>query len=440
MLSRPRFSREPDYLDASIAEARASGGATASVAAPISLRSRVPLYGNERLSKLTVPPHGGTLYTHLSASFRSARLAQSQSFHAHDRRATESTMETSHAVFQQLAIKSLQRFRYTGDVSRHTGPHNRFGRRGVMHMALDPDIATMLKSLESAPPMESLSVEALREGLAYPPLDRRTVVSETVDFDIPLEGRVLAARLYRPVERKSDGVSVFFHGGGFVIGNLDTHDHVCRDLCAGSGAAVIAVDYRLAPEHRFPAAVNDCFDAVCWIAQHAHLLSLDASRMVVAGDSAGGNLAAVTALRIRDEGGPSLCAQVLVYPVTDYHTPPTRSYVENQSGYVLTRAAMVRFWRHYVENERDAFHPHACPLRAKSLAGLPRALVVTAGFDPLRDEGDAYANRLFDAGVPVTLRHYEGMIHGFFRMGVACAAAQEALMAAAAWISDAMAR
>ncbi|KVQ82642.1 lipolytic protein [Burkholderia multivorans] len=307
-------------------------------------------------------------------------------------------------------------------------------------MALDPDIATILKSLESAPPMESLSVEALREGLAYPPLDRRTIVGETVDFDIPLDGRVLAARLYRPVERKSDGVIVFFHGGGFVIGNLDTHDHVCRDLCAGSGAAVIAVDYRLAPEHRFPAAVNDCFDAVCWIAQHAHLLSLDASRLVVAGDSAGGNLAAVTALRIRDEGGPPLCAQVLVYPVTDYHTPPTRSYVENQSGYVLTRAAMVRFWRHYVENEQDAFHPHACPLRAKSLAGLPRALVVTAGFDPLRDEGDAYANRLFDAGVPVTLRHYEGMIHGFFRMGLACAAAQEALMAAAAWISDAMAR
>ena len=146
-------------------------------------------------------------------------------------------------------------------------------------------------------------------------------MGETVDVDMPLEGRVLATHLYWPADRRSDGVTVFFHGGGFVIGNLDTHDHACRYLCAGSDAAVIAVDYRLASEHRFPAAINDCFNAVCWIAEHAHLLSLDALRIVVAGDSAGGNLAAVMALRIRDEGGPSLCAQVLVYPVTDYHTP-----------------------------------------------------------------------------------------------------------------------
>ncbi|ABB11327.1 Lipolytic enzyme [Burkholderia lata] len=309
-----------------------------------------------------------------------------------------------------------------------------------MPMPLDPQIAAILKTLEAAPPMESLSVDALRNSLAYPPLERRTVVGEVVDFDMPLEGRVLAARLYRPKLAQSDGVTVFFHGGGFVIGNLDTHDHVCRDLCAESGAAVIAVDYRLAPEHPFPAAVDDCFDAVRWIAEHADTLSFDPSRIVVAGDSAGGNLAAVTALKIRDEGGPTLRAQVLVYPVTDYHTPPTRSYIENQSGYSLTRAAMIRFWNDYVANEREALHPHACPLRAKSLAGLPRALVITAGFDPLRDEGEAYANRLFDAGVPVTFRRHDDMIHGFFRMGPACAAAQEGLLRAAAWIRDVMAR
>ncbi|MFT4067810.1 alpha/beta hydrolase [Paraburkholderia sp.] len=307
-------------------------------------------------------------------------------------------------------------------------------------MPLDPEIAAVLKDLEYAPPMETLSVDALRKALAYPPLDRRTAVGEIVDFDLPLEGRVLAARLYRPQVTQSDGVTVFFHGGGFVIGNLDTHDHVCRDLCAGSGAAVIAVDYRLAPEHRFPAAVDDCFDAVHWIARHARSLSLDPSRIVVAGDSTGGNLAAVTALRIREEGGPSLRAQVLVYPVTNYHTPPTRSYIENQSGYPLTRAAMIRFWNDYVANERDAIHPHACPLRARSLAGLPRALVVTAGFDPLRDEGEAYANRLFDAGVPVTLWHYDHMVHGFFRMGPACTAVNEALIRCAAWIRRAMER
>jgi acetyl esterase len=305
-------------------------------------------------------------------------------------------------------------------------------------MPLDPEVAAILKSLESAPTMESLSVDALRASLVYPPLERRTLVGEVVEIAMPLKGRVLPARLYRPVEEQSDGVTVFFHGGGFVIGNLDTHDHVCRDLCAGSGAAVIAVDYRLAPEHRFPAAVDDSLAAVRWIAQNATAFLLDPSRIVVAGDSAGANLAAVTALRVRDEGGPELRAQVLVYPVTDYHTPPTRSYIDNQAGYSLTRAAMIRFWQDYLANERDAAHPHACPLRAVSLSGSPPALVVTAEFDPLRDEGEAYAHRLLDAGVPVTLWRYDGLIHGFFRMGLACARAQEGVLRSAAWIRDAM--
>jgi acetyl esterase len=307
-------------------------------------------------------------------------------------------------------------------------------------MALDPQIVAVLKGLESAPPMESLSVDALRASLACPPLDKRTVVGECVDIAMRLEGRVLAARLYRPVSAQSRGITVFFHGGGFVIGNLDTHDHVCRDLCAGSGNAVIAIDYRLAPEHRFPAAVDDCLAAVRWVERHADALSVDPARIVVAGDSAGGNLAAVTALRIRDEGGPALRAQVLVYPVTNYHTPPTRSYIDNQSGYSLTRAAMIRFWDDYLANARDAADPHACPLRARSLAGLPRTLVVTAEFDPLRDEGEAYANRLFDAGVRTTHWRHDGLIHGFFRMGLACAKAHEGLLRTAAWIGDAMQR
>ncbi|BAO91887.1 alpha/beta hydrolase [Caballeronia cordobensis] len=305
-------------------------------------------------------------------------------------------------------------------------------------MPLDPEVAVILSALESAPPMEGMSVAALRASLAYPPLERRTAVGEVIDLAVPLPGRVLAARLYRPQERHGEGVTVFFHGGGFVIGNLDTHDHVCRDLCAGSGAAVIALDYRLAPEHPFPAAVDDCLDAVQWIAQNADALSFDAARMIVAGDSAGGNLAAVTALRIRDEGGPRLRGQVLVYPVTGYHTPPTRSYIDNQSGYSLTRAAMIRFWRDYLVDERDSAHVHACPLLASSLTGLPPALVVTAEFDPLRDEGEAYAHRLLDAGVPVTLWRYEGLIHGFFRMGLACAKAREGLLRAAQWIRSAM--
>jgi acetyl esterase len=305
-------------------------------------------------------------------------------------------------------------------------------------MPLDPEVAVILKSLESAPPMDSLSVEALRASLVYPPIERRTLVGEVLDITMSLPERSLPARLYRPVEAHSDGVTVFFHGGGFVIGNLDTHDHVCRDLCAESRAAVLAVDYRLAPEHRFPAAVDDSLAAVRWIAQHAANFSLDPSCIVVAGDSAGANLAAVTALRVREEGGPELRAQVLVYPVTDYHTPATRSYIDNQTGYSLTRAAMIRFWRDYLVSEDDATHPHACPLRAVSLSGLPRALVVTAEFDPLRDEGEAYAQRLRDAGVPVTLWRYDGLIHGFFRMGLACAKAKEGVLRSAAWIRESM--
>ncbi|MDR5878683.1 alpha/beta hydrolase [Caballeronia sp. LZ032] len=304
-------------------------------------------------------------------------------------------------------------------------------------MALDPDIAAVLKTLESAPPMETLSVDALRASLAFPPLERRTPVGESVALSIALDGRVLAARLYRPQRARSQGITVFFHGGGFVIGNLDTHDHVCRDLCIGSGAAVIAIDYRLAPEHRFPAAVHDCLDAVRWVERHANALSVDPARIVVAGDSAGGNLAAVTALRIRDEGGPGLRAQVLVYPVTGYHTPPTPSYLDNQSGYSLTRAAMIRFWADYLADEMDAADPHACPLRATSLAGVPRALVVTAEFDPLRDEGEAYARRLSEAGVATTLWRHDGLIHGFLRMGAVCARAQQALLDIAAWIHEA---
>lgn len=305
-------------------------------------------------------------------------------------------------------------------------------------MPLDLEIAAILSSRESAPPMESLSVDALRASLEYPPLERRKLVAEIVDFDMPLAGRAPPARLYRPVETRSKGVTVFFHGGGFVIGSLETHDHVCRDLCAETGAAVISLDYRLAPEHKFPAAADDCLEATRWVAQHARTLSIDPSRIVVAGDSAGGNLAAVTALRIRDEGGPAMRAQVLFYPVTDYHTPPTSSYIDNQSGYSLTRAAMIRFWRDYLANEHGAAHPHACPLRATSLADLPRALVVTAEFDPLRDEGQAYANRLLDAGVPVTLWQCGGLIHGFIRMGLSCAKAQETLLRSAAWIRGAM--
>lgn len=308
-------------------------------------------------------------------------------------------------------------------------------------MPLDPDIALILRGLESAPPMESLTIDALRASMVFPPSERRTAVGEVRDIDISAGPLTIPARLYKPRagDLAAKGLLVYFHGGGFVMGSLETHDHICRDLCAGSGVAVLSVDYRLAPEHRFPAAPDDCLQAVRWAADNADALGIDASRIVVAGDSAGANLAAVTAMRLRDEGGPALRAQVLVYPVTDYHTPPTRSYIENQSGYSLTRAAMIRFWTDYIASESQAVHPLASPLRAATLAGLPPALVITAEFDPLRDEGELFAHRLLDAGGGVTLWRYDGLIHGFFRMGLASSRAKQAVERCAAWIRQAMA-
>lgn len=305
-------------------------------------------------------------------------------------------------------------------------------------MPLDSQIADVLRALEGAPPMETMPVDKLRASMVYPPPGQRTPVGEVVELTIPCPTHAMAARLYRPPTPTRAGLTVFFHGGGFVIGNLETHDHVCRDLCLHSGATVLSADYRLAPEHKFPAAPDDCLRAVRWVGENARYLGVDGSRLVLAGDSAGGTLAAVTSLRLRDEGGPAVLGQVLVYPVTDYHTPPTESYIQNQAGYSLTRAAMIRFWDDYLADAGDAAHPHAAPLRASDLEGLPLALVLSAEFDPLRDEGEAYAHRMLDAGVPVTLWRHPGLIHGFFRMAAVSTQARAALARTGAWIQRVM--
>jgi acetyl esterase len=308
-----------------------------------------------------------------------------------------------------------------------------------MNAQLDPQIAQLLGLLASAPPMESMPLAALRASMAYPPPEQRTAVGEVADLAIPCGTHEIAARLYRPARAAHGGLTLFFHGGGFVIGGIETHDHVCRDLCALSGEAVLSVDYRLAPEHKFPAAPDDCLQAARWAAEQAGSLGWRADRIVLAGDSAGATLATVTALRLRDEGGPRPAAQVLVYPVTDYHTPPTPSYIENQSGYALTRGAMIRFWDAYLSDPDEAAHPHAAPLRAPDLSALPPTLLLSAGFDPLRDEGERYAHRLLDYGVPVTLWRHPGLIHGFFRMAAQCDAARATLARTSRWIAQAMA-
>ncbi len=247
-------------------------------------------------------------------------------------------------------------------------------------------------------------------------------------------------RVYRPAGVPAStplAVLVFFHGGGWVIGDLETHDVLCRQLTAGSGVSVVSVDYRLAPEHKFPAAVDDAWAATRWVVAHAGELAVDASRLAVGGDSAGGNLAAVVALLARDKGAPAIAVQVLIYPVTDL-VGETRSYRDFAEGYLLTREGMRWFIAHYLTAEAEAADWRASPIRAQSLAGLPPALIVTAGFDPLRDEGEAYAERLRDAGVRVDSVCYGGMIHGFVPMGRLLDTAGRAISLIAGSLSQAL--
>jgi acetyl esterase len=226
-------------------------------------------------------------------------------------------------------------------------------------------------------------------------------------------------RIYRPSGSATDALLpalVYFHGGGWVIGDLDTHDVLCRELSNGAGACVVSVDYRLAPEHRFPAAVNDCIAATQWVARHAASLHIDAGRLALGGDSAGGNLAAVVSLHLRDHGGPAIAYQLLIYPATDMRAQH-RSHTHNGQGYLLT-ADTIRYFRgHYIEDSALYVDWRASPLLHENLKDLPPALVLTAGFDPLRDEGLAYADALAAAGNRVSHVCFERQIHGFILMG-----------------------
>lgn len=238
-------------------------------------------------------------------------------------------------------------------------------------------------------------------------------VAAVEDRSLPGPAGAVPGRVYTPggVAKPAPGI-VFFHGGGWVVGDLDTHDHLCRALANGAGAVVVSVAYRLAPEAPYPAAVEDCYAATCWVAEHGAEIGVDGTRIAVAGESAGGNLAAVVALMARDRGAPRLRHQVLLCPVADCDFD-TESYRDNAEGYLLTRESMRWFWGHYVPDEARRRDAHVSPLRAETLAGLVPATVVTAEFDPLRDEGEAYAARLREAGVPATCTRHDGQIHGF---------------------------
>ena len=292
-------------------------------------------------------------------------------------------------------------------------------------MALDPQVQEVINLVikSGRPAYHTLSPKDARQLFretrpASTPTPPEIGAVKNLTADGP--GGPIPLRVYRPAGLAS-GASlpalVYFHGGGWVIGDLDTHDVQCRQVTAEAGITVVAVDYRLAPEHKFPAAVDDAWAATRWVVSHASELGVDGRRIAVAGDSAGGNLAAVVALLARDAAdGPAIALQVLVYPVTDLSSE-SKSYNDFAEGYMLTRDSMRWFKNHYLKSAGDAEDWRASPIRAKSLAGLPPALVVTAGFDPLRDEGAAYAARLTEAGVRVDYVCYGGMIHGFVPMG-----------------------
>lgn len=303
-------------------------------------------------------------------------------------------------------------------------------------MPVDPQIAMLLELGAGLPPLHTLSVAAARAQYAardFPGL-RKPEVAEVVNRDIDGAGGKLGLRIYTPFGNGPFPLMVFFHGSGFVICSLDTHDAMCRNLCVGSGCVVVSVDYRLAPEHRFPAAPDDCLAATRWAAEHAAEIDADSKRIVVAGDSAGGCLATVTAMRIRDEGGPALAAQLLIYPVTDYYDSGSPSMAENADGYGLGRLGMIWFWNHYLSDPSHGAHPFASPYRAGSLAGLPPALVISAEYDPLRDEAEYYARRLRDEGVQVECKRWDGVNHGFFFWPGVVDKASAALDEASAWV------
>ncbi len=277
------------------------------------------------------------------------------------------------------------------------------------------------------------SVEDLREQIrstvylqGLPP---RLAVVE--DLSIADGDRVIPVRLYRPGWRPVYPVLVFYHGGGWIRGDLDTHDTICRHLALKAGCLVVSVEYRLAPENPFPAAVEDAYAALLWVAEHAREIGGDSSRLAVAGDSSGGNLAAVMAIACRDRSYPQLRHQVLFYPVTDISCMDRASYTAFGEGYMLERGTMEHFRDCYVPGAADWDDPRASPLLADNLHGLPPATIITAHFDVLRDEGQDYAARLAGAGVPVHLGHYPGVFHGFLNFGLLLEEAAAALDEAA---------
>jgi acetyl esterase len=286
-------------------------------------------------------------------------------------------------------------------------------------MSLDPQVQTYLERLASLnfPQLHAFSPEQARQGMRrqIAQLGVPEPVAHVEDRTIPGGTGAIPIRIYTPEGSGPFPLLVFFHGGGFVLGDLDTHDGLCRNLANGARCIVVSVDYPLAPEHKFPAAPDACYTATCWVAEHAATINGDASHLAVGGDSAGGNLAAVVALMARDQDYPALAFQLLIYPDLDFRRTnfSIREYAGKYGN--ITRESQNWFMDHYLTSAEEKLNPLVSPLLAPKLKGLPPALIITAEYDALRDEGEQYGHRLEEAGVPVMVSRYQGMIHEFVR-------------------------
>lgn len=281
--------------------------------------------------------------------------------------------------------------------------------------------------------MASQSLSVRTKNVALPSLPEQ--VNKIKHILVPTRDGEVLARIYYPSEDLNLPVIIYFHGGGWVIANLDIYESSCRALCNAAKAIVVSVAYRQAPEAKFPAPINDAYDAAQWIMQNAPVIGGDLNRVAIAGESAGGNLATVTCIQAKDKGGMMPLAQLLIYPVTDTSmTQP--SYVENLDTQPLHSSMMPWFWKHYLREDADLRNKYVAPLMADDLTGLPPAIIITAEFDPLRDEGEQYAVRLNDAGGMVKLRRFNGVVHEFFGLAGAVSKAKEAVNYAAEGLRD----
>ena len=306
-------------------------------------------------------------------------------------------------------------------------------------MPLHPQCKTFLDQLAAmgGPPLHELTPLEARGMVLPPELGRpERSIHRVEDRVLPGPSGPIPVRVYTPAPGAAWPALIYFHGGGYLLGNLDMCDRQCREMAHLAGCVVVSVDYRLAPEHRFPAAIDDAFDATSYVADHPREFGIDPEAIAVGGESSGGNLAAVTALKGRDRGTPRLIFQLLVYPHVDFDddSPSMREFAD---GHFLTRAAIEYFAGHYLPGRTDRREPRVSPMRAESLEGLPSAFVVTAECDPLRDQGEAYAARLERAGVRVRQKRYEGMIHPFFSLGGIIDSGRTAVTDAAAALREA---